>query len=326
MTLFGLQLVDGQTLDNRFQLIVCQNGTGDYSNIQDAIAQVRDYAEYPVEIIIKAGEYHEKVTIPNYKRNIILRGEEKNKTIISCNDYSGKERSSPDIIGNQHFNTYNSYTLLIAGDDCTIENLTIKNTAGRVGQAIALHTDGDRIIVNNCNILSNQDSFFLNGEGNRIFVKNCNIEGTTDFIFGNATAFFTACTITSLSNSYITAASTTQNSPYGFIFDHCEIIPKDNTVNKVYLGRPWRPYAKTIFMNCHLHEHIIPEGWNPWIGDKNFPNKELTSYYAEYKNYGKGAQPYEKRANWSKQLSNKEAKKLTLKNIFGNWNPLLNIN
>lgn len=312
-----------QTLDNRFELIVAQDGSGDFNSIQEAINTVRDHAEKRVTISIKPGVYLEKVVIPAFKRNITLRGLEKEQTIISYNDYSGKPFRGIDVTGDSKFSTYTSYTLLVQGNDCSIENLTIENSAGRVGQAVALHTEGDRIKVKNCKILGNQDTLYLAKGGTRNYFENCFIKGTTDFIFGAATAYFQNCTIESLSNSYITAASTAQQDKYGFIFVNCKLIAKDAAVNKVFLGRPWRPYAKTVFINTEMGVHIVPEGWNPWKGDKNFPEKEKTTFYAEYRSSGAGAKDLSKRVSWSHQLKKQELKKYRLANVLNGWNPNL---
>lgn len=311
-----------QTMDNKFEIGVSTDGTEDFTTIQDAINEVRDFAEFPVVINIHPGTYIEKVTIPIQKRNIILRGLDRENTVIRYDDYSGKKMENKDVSGQEFHTTYTTYTLRIAGDDCTVENLTIENTAGRVGQAVALHTEGDRIKVLNCNLFGNQDTFYLSKAGVRVFVDNCYIKGTTDFIFGATTAYFQHCTIESLVNSYITAASTTQHDEFGFVFYKCNIVASDNSVNKVYLGRPWRPYAKTVFMQCKLGSHITPTGWDPWAGDKNFTDKNKTAYYAEYKNEGPGAASIDKRVTWSHQLTDAEAQKYTIENIFKDWNPL----
>jgi len=320
--LLGLNL-DAQTVDNRFELVVAQDGSGDFNSIQEAINTVRDHAEKRVTILIKPGVYLEKLVIPAFKRNITLRGLDKEQTIISYNDYSGKPFRGIDVTGNPKFSTYTSYTLLVQGNDCAIENLTIENSAGRVGQAVALHTEGDRITIKNCRILGNQDTLYLAKGGTRNYFENCFINGTTDFIFGAATAYFQNCTIESLSNSYITAASTTQQDKYGFVFLNCKLIPKDNSVNKVFLGRPWRPYAKTVFINTAMGAHIVPEGWNPWKGDKNFPEKEKTTFYAEYGSNGDGAKDLSQRVSWSHQLKKSGLKEYSLIKVLNGWNPVL---
>lgn len=314
-------LVSAQTTDNRFELTVAQDGSGDFKTIQEAINKVRDHAEFRVIILIKSGIYNEKVVIPAFKRNITLKGLNREKTIISYNDYSGKPFRGIDVTGDTKFSTYTSYTLFIQGNDCSIENLTVENTSGRVGQAVALHTEGDRVVVKNCSILGNQDTLYLAKGGTRNYFENCFINGTTDFIFGAATAFFYNCTIESLSNSYITAASTTQQDAYGFVFVDCVLKAKDATVNQVFLGRPWRPYAKTVFINTEMGLHILPEGWNPWKGDKNFPDKEKTVFYAEYGSKGAGAITVSKRVFWSHQLKKAELKKFDLTKVLNGWNP-----
>lgn len=312
----------GQTTDNRFELVVAQDGSGDFVSIQEAVNQVRDHAEKRVVIHIKAGTYREKVVIPSFKRNVTLKGEGATKTIIEFDDYSGKPFRGIDVTGNDKFSTYTSYTMLIAAHDCALEDLTVANTAGRVGQAVALHTEGDRIVVRNCHIIGNQDTLYLAKAGTRNFLENCVISGTTDFIFGAATAYFLHCRIESLSNSYITAASTTEYDPYGFVFESCVLTAKDNTVDKVYLGRPWRPYAKTVFLHTEMGEHIVAEGWHPWPGDKNFPNKEKTAFYAEYGSRGPGAKELAQRVPWSHQLKRSSLKKYQVDQVLNGWKPM----
>jgi len=318
---FSSLFLAAQTTDNRFELTVAQDGSGDCKTIQEAINKVRDHAEFRVVITIKPGTYNEKVVIPSFKRNITLKGEDKGKTVIAYDDYSGKPFRGIDVTGDTKFSTYTSYTLLVQGNDCSLENLTIENTAGKVGQAVALHTEGDRVVVKNCSILGNQDTLYLAKGGTRNYFENCYINGTTDFIFGAATVYFYNCNIESLSNSYITAASTTQQDAYGFVFVDCKLIAKEATVNKVFLGRPWRPYAKTIFINAEMGSHILPEGWNPWKGDKNFPDKEKTVFYAEYASKGAGGKDVSKRVSWSHQLKKSDLKKYDLFNVLNGWNP-----
>ncbi|MFC3561064.1 pectinesterase family protein [Pedobacter jamesrossensis] len=303
---------------------VAQDGTGNYETIQEAVNAIRDLGEKEVKIHIKNGTYKEKLIIPSWKTKMSLIGESKEHTIISFDDYSGKAYPlGKEEFGTSKFTTYNSYTVLVDADDITLENLTIINTSGRVGQAVALHVEGDRFKAKNCSFLGNQDTLYPATENSRQYYFNCYIEGTTDFIFGKATAVFQNCTIKSLTNSYITAAATSARQKFGFVFLNCKLIA-DLSVTKAYLGRPWRPFAKTAFLNCDLGSHILPEGWNPWKGDNMFPDKEKTTYYAEYKSIGKGASP-KTRLSWSKQLTDKEAKLYTIQNILcrnDNWNPL----
>jgi len=309
------------------EITVAQDGTGNYKTIQEAVNSVRDLGELRVVIHIKNGIYHEKLIVPSWKTKISLVGESKEHTIITNNDYSGKlVAGSRDAFGKDKFSTYTSFTVLVTGDDFVAENLTIENTSGRVGQAVALHAEGDRCIISNCKLLGNQDTLYATGGNSRQFYRDCEIEGTTDFIFGSATVVFQNCTIKSLTNSYVTAASTTSRQEFGFVLLHCKFIAASG-VTKVYLGRPWRPYAKTVLIRCELGSHILPEGWNPWKGDAMFPDKEKTTGYAEYGSTGAGAST-KSRVLWSKQLTDREAKKYILRHILGGrdeWNPLVSI-
>jgi pectinesterase len=300
-------------------ITVALDGSGNYKTIQEAVNSVRDFGQN-VTIHIKKGVYHEKLVVPTWKTKITLLGEDKENTIITNDDYSGKAvPGGKDMFGNAKFSTFTSYTILVQGNDFTAKNLSIANTAGRVGQAVALHVEGDRCVIENCRILGNQDTLFTSNEASRQYYKDCYIEGTTDFIFGEATCVFQSCVIKELMNSYTTAASTTQRQKFGYVFFDCKLIA-DTSVHKAYLGRPWRSYAKTVYIRTEIGKHIIPEGWNPWKGDNMFPDKDKTVFYAEYKCYGPGAD-VAKRVAWSHQLTDKEAKEYTLTNILNGWNP-----
>jgi pectinesterase len=162
--------------------------------------------------------------------------------------------------------------------------------------------------------LGNQDTIYAAGETSRQYFVDCYIEGTTDFIFGPSTAVFQNCTIKAKSNSYITAANTTQGKKFGFVFLDCKNTA-DSSVTKLYLGRPWRAYSKTAFIRCDLPKQITFEGWNNWGN----PDNEKTVFYAEYKNSGDGAD-VKGRVPWSKQLTDKEAKGYMVENIFADNN------
>ncbi|MCC9137257.1 pectinesterase family protein [Pontibacter silvestris] len=295
---------------------VAQDGSGDFKTIQEAVNAVRDLSQQVVTIHIKDGIYREKLVVPSWKTKVYLLGESKEGTVITNSDYSGKDYPGTDFTDKDKYSTYTSYTVLVQGNDFRAENLTIENAAGPVGQAVALHVEGDRAIVKNCRLLGNQDTLYVATENSRQLYQDCYIEGTTDFIFGEATVVFQNCEIKSLKNSYITAASTTPHQKYGFVFINCKLIA-DTSAEKVYLGRPWRPYSKTVFINTDMGNHILPEGWDNWRN----PENEKTVLYAEYNSKGVGADT-KNRVGWSKQLSAREAKQYTVENIFPDWKPL----
>ncbi|MEH6659297.1 pectinesterase family protein [Leeuwenhoekiella marinoflava] len=300
------------------EITVAKDGSGDFQRIQEAISSTRDLGPDYVKIYIKNGVYNEKIEVPAWKRKIVLVGESRDGVVIVNNDYSGKIDSLTGFI----HSTFTSHTLKVEGRDFYAENLTIQNTSCNQGQAVALHTAGDRSIFKNCKILGCQDTVYTAGEDNRVLLDNCYIEGTTDFIFGQATAFFDHCEINSLNNSYVTAASTPAKQKYGYVFLNCKLTAAEG-VTKAYLGRPWRPYAKTVFINSDLGAHILPDGWEVWDGDKMFPHKERSVFYAEYNSKGAGANP-EKRVWWSHQLYEEEIDYYTKAHVLAghdNWKP-----
>ena len=288
----------------KYIFTVAKDGSGDYKYIQDAIDAMRVYPLAPIILYIKNGTYNEKIELPANNTDVIFIGESVEKTIISFNDYSGRGKLT----------TFTSFTAKISGNRFTAQNISFVNSAGAIGQALALYVDADKAIFKNCRFLGNQDTIYAAGESSKQLFIDCYIEGTTDFIFGPATAVFQNCTIRAKSNSYITAASTTPGKKFGFVFINCKVIA-DSAVDKVYLGRPWRAGAKTVFINSELPRQITPEGWNNWGN----PQNEKTVVYAEYKNTGEGA-AFTKRVSWTKILTTQEAKDYSLENIFFDCN------
>ena len=300
--------------DNPDTIFVARDGTAEFCNIDDAIEVCRAFMEYHKVIFVKKGTYKEKLIVPSWLTNIEICGEDRDNTIITYDDHANVFIPGTD----RKMGTFRTYTVRVDGNDITFRNITIENNAARLGQAVALHTQGDRLTFVNCRILGNQDTVYTGGINTRLYFKDCHIEGTTDFIFGPSTAWFENCTILSRTDSYITAASTPQNVEYGYVFNRCKIVAAEG-VSKVYLGRPWRPYAHTLFMNCQLGKHILPVGWHNWSNTQN----ETTARYCEYDNHGEGAATKE-RAAWTRQLTRKEAAKVTLENVFrqnGGWIP-----
>lgn len=290
-------------------IVVSRDGTGNFRTLQEAIESARAFMDYTVTIYVKNGVYKEKVIVPSWVENIDIIGEDRDKTIITYDDHANINKMG----------TFRTYTVKVEGSDIIFKNLTIENNAAQLGQAVALHTEGDRLKFINCRILGNQDTIYTGAKFTRLYFKDCYIDGTTDFIFGPSTALFEDCIIHSKRNSYVTAASTPKEAKYGYVFKHCKLTAEPG-VDKVYLGRPWRPYAYTLFIECELGKHIVSAGWHNWGKQSN----EETARYMEYKNTGEGANASE-RVAWSKQLTKKEAEAVTVDAIFrtqSNWNPI----
>ena len=302
--------------DNPDTLVVSRDGTGEFRTIDEAIEVCRAFMDYTKVIYVKKGVYKEKLIIPSWLTNITICGEDRDNTIITWDDHANIKMpvgglDSEAAVKGKPMGAFRTYTLKVQGSYITLKDITIENNAAKLGQAVALHTEGDHILVQNCRLLGNQDTVYTGVGGTRVAFYDCYIEGTTDFIFGPSIAWFQNCEIHSKANSYITAASTPAGQKYGYVFYKCRLTA-DKDVDKVYLGRPWRPFAATIFMDCELGKHIRPEGWHNWNNAKN----EETARYAEYGNKGEGAST-KNRVKWSKQLTKKEAAKVTLLDAFG---------
>lgn len=325
-------------------------GDNTFSTITDALMAIKDSAE-PACIFIRDGIYKEKVTVS--RPYITFIGESKENTIITYDDHAFMEMPDGSKCG-----TFRSYTFFVDSHDISFSNITFENSSGfgaAVGQALALYVDGDRIIFDNCCFLGSQDTLFtgplpptaykpggftgpkefaerING---RHYYHNCFIRGDIDFIFGSATAYFENCEIFAQKTekapapdedghiiySYITAASTAEGQEYGYVFNNCKITGNTGK-GGAYLGRPWRNYAKTVFMNCFLDDIIHKKGWHDW----NKADSHETIFYAEYNNYGPGFVPDE-RAGFARLLTSEEAEHFSKEKVLSGedgWLPKLN--
>ncbi|MBQ3700481.1 MAG: pectin esterase [Prevotella sp.] len=299
--------------DNPDTLVVSRDGTGQFRNVAEALEVCRAFMDYHKVIYVKKGTYKEKLVVPQWLTNIEICGEDRDNTVITWDDHANILLPATG----KGMGTFRTYTLKIQGSRITLKNITVENNSARLGQAVALHTEGDCLTFVNCRFLGHQDTIYTGNAKCRHYFRDCYIEGTTDFVFGPSTAWFENCDIFCKANSYITAASTPQDVPYGYIFNNCRVTAAEN-VDKVYLGRPWRDYGYTLFMNCDLPRQIRPEGWHQWR-----PEAVKTARYMEYGNRGEGAVT-DSRVAWSRQLTKKEAQQITPERVFtlhDTWNP-----
>ena len=288
-------------------IIVAADGSGQFTSVQDAIMAVPSgTATNPVVIHIRPGVYRELIYVQHEKSFFHLIGDDAAKTIITFNLYAGMTNVDGKPLG-----TFKTPTATIDADNFTAENLTFQNSAGPVGQALALRVDGDRAAFRHCRFLGWQDTILLN-RGHQYF-DDCYIAGHVDFIFGAATAWFENCQIHCLRSGYITAASTPQDQPCGFVFSRCQITGEPGA--KTFLGRPWRLYASVTWLNCQMSDVVRPEGWFDW----KKPEAHTTARYAEFNSTGPGANP-QSRVPWSKQLTANQAQAITKENVLGSNN------
>lgn len=292
--------------------VVAKDGSGDFFTVQEAVNALPDFSRETITLLIREGVYFEKISIPASKRSVLLLGEGADRSVIRFDGYAKRL----DACGRE-MGTSGSSTVYFGGDDWEVRDLGFENTAGEVGQAVAVQCLGDRITFIRCRFIGDQDTLYLHGRGNREgdtagdncryeFI-GCYIEGTTDFIFGSAAGSFFDCEIRSKSDSYITAASTWKGQEQGFLFCECRLTAAPG-VTACYLGRPWRNHAQTLFVDCEMGAHIRPEGWHNW----SKPAAEKCTRYGEYGSTGPGADP-SGRVKWAKRLSARDVEKMRLR-------------
>ena len=298
--------------------VVAKDGSGDYKTVQAAFNDVPDYYTGPYTIFVKKGIYYEKLLLPASKTNVILKGEDRDSTILTYDDYAGKN----------NLGTSGSYSVAIDADDFTAINITFQNTIKNDGthgsneQAVALRVNGDRQQYFNCRLLGYQDTYYTwGGRGaGRIYMKNCYIEGSVDFIFGRDIVVFDSCEIhINREGGTLTAASTDAESKFGYVFRDSKITADSigfdgRRITSFVLGRPWQAKPRTVFINCYEPASLNPSGWSTW--------NVTPALYAEYKCYGPGSDISKRLTSISRQLTDEEVKEYTLQNIFSkNTNP-----
>lgn len=306
-------------------ITVAADGSGDFKTLQEALAAADAKGGHAV-VRIKAGIYEGPFMIQKSTSSLTLIGEDARTTILTY----AKNVYDPIPPGIDKFNP----TLNVRGNDIRIQTLTIQNTSGDHGQALAVRVDSDRVAFRDCRLLGWQDTLMLNN--GRQYLKNCYIEGRVDFIYGSGTAVFENCEVHSKNGGYVTAASTPADHPFGFVFLKCKLTGDETPWNPAttnpatteparrpgklaYLGRPWREYAAVAFIDCDMADHIRPEGWHNW----GKPASEKTARYAEFNSTGPGANP-SARVSWSKQLTKEEAQTYSIGNVLAgsdNWIP-----
>ncbi|WP_163400027.1 pectinesterase family protein [Flavobacterium fluviatile] len=290
-------------------IVVDINGSGNFTSIQAAIDAAP--AGTPTIIYVKRGLYDkEKLLVPANKTNLTLIGESRTETIISydiynCND--GGDGLCPDAkVALWASNTNlvaTAATLTIMANDFRAENITIRNTAGPVGQAQALTLRADRNVFVNCDITAYQDTiYFWTAETSRAYFKSCMILGRTDYIYGRGIGVFNECEIRSYGGAWITAPSSEESQTYGFVFYKCNLTYQPNSPRlgddgvKIKFGRPWHQYPKVAWLYCTMPAEIDPLGWgDKWNMAYADTDPRLKLY--EWMNTGPGAD-MSGRANW----------------------------
>ena len=333
----------------KYELVVAKDGSGDFMTVQEAINAVPDYNSEEIKILIAPGTYKEKLVVPESKSHVTLIARSEGEVIITNDDYAGKT----SLVTGRKLGTSGSSTAYIYAPCFEAIGIVFENTAsnesyaqgGRsVGQAVAVLVAGDCVVFRRCKFLGHQDTLYAYGRKSdpktpeavaaaktqripenlqsRQYYEDCYIAGTVDYIFGWATAYFNRCELHCLGDGYVTAAATPQGQTYGYVFNECHITAEPGV--QTYLGRPWRHYAQTVFVNCTMDECVRPQGWQTWPNKETGADGSATAFYAEYNSKGAGAQP-KQRVAWSKQLTGNMAERFTAAEVlkgYDNWNPV----
>ncbi|MBL9214739.1 MAG: hypothetical protein JNG83_04610 [Opitutaceae bacterium] len=293
--------------------VVAADGSGQYTSLQEAInaAPVPADPAAPRWVIhVKAGTYRERVYVQRERGRVRVVGEGAATTVVTYGLHANLPGPDGRPIG-----TFRTPTVQIDGDGMVWEDITLANDAGPVGQALALRVDADRVVFRRCRFLGWQDTVLLNR--GRQYFADCHLEGHVDFIFGGATAYFDRCRIHCRRDGYITAASTPAGAAHGFVFADGRITGEPGV--RTYLGRPWRDFARTVFLRTEMAAVVRPEGWHNW----NKPGAERTAFYAEFGSTGPGAAA-SGRVPWARSLTAAEAAALTPAAVLAGadgWDP-----
>lgn len=275
-------------------VVVALDGTGNYTNITDAVLAAPDNSTKRYIIHVKAGVYYEQVVIKKKKTNLMFIGDGMDSTVISGNlsVFDGTT-------------TFRSATFAVTGSGFIARDIGFENTAGPFkNQAVALRVGSDGSVFYRCSMKGYQDTLYAHSL--RQFYRECRIYGTVDFIFGNAAVVFQNCVILArrpLSGQVITVTAQSRKDPNqntGTSIHSCNIsaapdLAPVKSLFPAYLGRPWRPFSRAVIMQSYLGDIVRPQGWVPW----NASNFNLdTLYYGEYMNFGPGA-GLANRVNWT---------------------------
>lgn len=318
---------------------ISAEGTSCAATVQEAFRQAAAlFPEQPVTIRLMPGIYEEKLVLSQPFVTLEGTGDSPEDCVIRWADGAYEILEDGEKRG-----TFRTATFRTDTHDFTARNLTFENACGpgrKAGQGLAVYADGDRQLFDNCRFLGWQDTLFtaplpekpyspggfrgpkefaprVNG---RQCYRNCYFQGEVDFIFGSATAYFENCEFFSLNigekiNGFVTAASTAEGQKYGYVMDHCRFT-SNCPDGSVYLGRPWRPYARTVLLYCEIGPHITKEGWDDWMPGVGHDHL----YYAEYRCTGPGAAA-EFRPDWTDRLTDAEAVEYSREKVLGDWKP-----
>ncbi|KAJ4837515.1 hypothetical protein Tsubulata_048862 [Turnera subulata] len=302
------KLLQSSDLKKKADIVVAKDGSGKYKTIGAALKAVPDKSKKRIIIYVKRGTYLENVRVEKSKWNVMMIGDGMNATIVSA---------SLNVVDGTP--TFSSATFAVFGKGFIARDMGFQNTAGAIKhQAVALMSNADQSVFHRCSISAFQDTLYAHA--NRQFYRECNIYGTVDFIFGNSAVVIQNCNILprqpmlGQQNTITAQGKVDPNQNTGIVIQNCTIWPYGNLTGvKTYLGRPWKNYSTTVFMNSMMGSFIDPTGWLPWTGNTAPP----TIFYAEFQNFGPGSST-KNRVKWKglRTITQKQASQFTVKEFL----------
>lgn len=283
------RLLQAAAAEIEADMVVAKDGTGTHRKIRDAIKAAPEHSRRRVVIYVKAGVYTENVKIGSKKTNLMLVGDGAGKTVVVG------YRSVHD-----NYTTFHTATLAVAGAGFIMRDMTVENRAGAARhQAVALLVSGDHAVVYRSAVLGYQDTLYAHAQ--RQFYRDCDVAGTVDFVFGNAAVVLQNCTLWARrplpgqENTVTAQGRRDPNQSTGISVHGCRLLPSPELElapaarrgrAATYLGRPWKPYSRAVYMMSYMAGHVHAAGWLAWDASGRAPD---TLYYGEYRNSGPGA-------------------------------------
>ncbi|XP_011090455.1 probable pectinesterase/pectinesterase inhibitor 36 [Sesamum indicum] len=319
----GINLATWNAATSKADIVVAQDGSGNYRTINEAVAALGRLGGNRPEravVYVKSGVYKEKVEIGRDLKNVMFVGDGIDKTVVT-----GSQNVQDGAT------TFNSATFGVSGDGFWARDMTFENTAGpQKHQAVALRVSSDLSVFYRCSFKGYQDTLLLHSL--RQFYRDCQVHGTVDFIFGDAAAVLQNCDIVvrrpmpHQSNMITAQGRDDPNENTGISIMNSRVLPAFDFRDvkgrfRSYLGRPWKKYSRTVVLQTDLDGLVDGKGWKEWSGDFALS----TLYYAEYMNTGAGASTAD-RVKWPGfhvLRDRQEAEQFSVRNFIGgeSWIP-----
>ncbi|KAI3330671.1 pectinesterase [Ustulina deusta] len=298
-------------------VVVAADGSSDFNTVQGAIDWAPANPTQRITIYIKNGNYEELV-FWQYKTNLTIRGQNREKTIVGYPNNSAF--NPPNRQGPSRRPAFSFRGI----SDLQLSSFTINNYYS--GQAEALLADGVRIIL---------DRMTLNGAGDAlttygtIYVTNSKLTGTGDTVLGYGSVYWVRSRIESF--GAVTWTRTVQGI-HGNTFVDSTIVglEGDSTFarlpdNSGGVMDNW-PYAEMVLINTKT-DGIAAEGWGPVQGP---PFDSSRVKFWEFNTMDLQGRPIDmsRRLNVSRQLTLPGDSQIISEyknpvNILGGWRPIV---